>query len=120
MTFDNDFARLSGLEPARDDLVVTRRHLHAHPELSFEEAETARYVADKLEGWGYEVARNVGGHGVVGRLTVGAGPAQRRDPGRHGRASHHRADGPAVCEPGAGQDARLRPRRAYDHAARRG
>jgi hippurate hydrolase len=30
-------------------------------------------VADKLEGWGYEVARNVGGHGVVARLKVGTG-----------------------------------------------
>ncbi|MBB3391089.1 hippurate hydrolase [Rhizobium sp. BK275] len=73
MSLDNDFARLSDFEPMEAELTAIRRHLHAHPELSFEEAETARFVAEKLESWGYEVARNVGGHGVVARMTVGAG-----------------------------------------------
>ncbi len=73
MTLDNDFARLSDFEPMKAELTGIRRHLHANPELSFEEAETARFVAEKLEGWGYEVTRNVGGHGVVARMTVGPG-----------------------------------------------
>ncbi|MGV1792159.1 M20 aminoacylase family protein [Rhizobium sp. A37_96] len=73
MTLDNDFARLSDFEPMKAELTGIRQHLHANPELSFEEAETARFVAEKLEAWGYEVTRNVGGHGVVARLTVGAG-----------------------------------------------
>ncbi|EJJ30060.1 M20 aminoacylase family protein [Rhizobium sp. CF142] len=73
MSLDNDFARLSDFEPMEAELTAIRRHLHAHPELSFEEAETARFVAEKLESWGYEVTRNVGGHGVVARMTVGAG-----------------------------------------------
>lgn len=73
MTPDNDFTCLSDLEPMKAELTRIRRHLHANPELSFEEAETARFVAEKLEAWGYEVSRNVGGHGVVARLTVGAG-----------------------------------------------
>ncbi|CAN7147672.1 M20 aminoacylase family protein [Mesorhizobium sp. LjNodule214] len=73
MIRDNAFARISDFEPLRDELVATRHYLHAHPELSFEEVETARFVAEKLEGWGYEVARNVGGHGVVARLKVGTG-----------------------------------------------
>lgn len=73
MTLDNDFARLSDFEPMKAELTGIRQHLHANPELSYEEAETARFVAEKLEGWGYEVTRNVGGHGVVARLTVGAG-----------------------------------------------
>ncbi|QWW70795.1 M20 aminoacylase family protein [Rhizobium sp. WYJ-E13] len=73
MSLDNDFARLSDLEPMEAELTAIRRHLHAHPELSFEEAETARFVAEKLETWGYEVTRNLGGHGVVARMTVGAG-----------------------------------------------
>lgn len=72
MTLVNDFARLSDLEPMKPELTDMRRHLHAHPELSFEEVETARFVADKLETWGYEVTRGVGGHGVVARLTIGA------------------------------------------------
>lgn len=73
MTCDNTFARISDLKPLEKELIATRHYLHAHPELSFEEAETARFVADKLEGWGYEVTRNVGGHGVVARLTAGTG-----------------------------------------------
>lgn len=68
---DNAFARVSDFAEMEADLIETRHHLHANPELSFEEAETARYVAEKLESWGYEVTRNVGGHGVVARLTVG-------------------------------------------------
>ncbi|NLR98438.1 amidohydrolase [Rhizobium sp. P38BS-XIX] len=73
MTQDNDFARLSDFEPMKAELTGIRQHLHANPELSFEETETARFVAEKLESWGYEVTRNVGGHGVVARLTTGAG-----------------------------------------------
>ncbi|MBB6487292.1 M20 aminoacylase family protein [Rhizobium lusitanum] len=73
MTLDNDFARLTDFEPMEAGLTGIRQHLHANPELSFEEAETARFVAEKLEAWGYEVTRNVGGHGVVARLTSGAG-----------------------------------------------
>lgn len=73
MTLDNDFAGLSDFEPMKTELTGIRHHLHANPELSFEEVETARFVAGKLEAWGYEVTRNVGGHGVVARLTVGAG-----------------------------------------------
>lgn len=68
---DNAFARVSDFADMEADLIETRHHLHANPELSFEEAETARYVAEKLESWGYEVTPNVGGHGVVARLTVG-------------------------------------------------
>lgn len=68
---DNAYTRVSDLTDLEAELVETRRHLHANPELSFEEAQTSRLVAEKLESWGYEVTRNVGGHGVVARLTVG-------------------------------------------------
>nr|WP_319515795.1 M20 aminoacylase family protein [uncultured Cohaesibacter sp.] len=66
-------ATIADLEPAKDDLIAIRHHLHAHPELSGDEQQTAAFVAEKLEAWGYEVFRNVGGHGVVGRLRVGDG-----------------------------------------------
>lgn len=49
------------------------RHLHAHPELSFQEEETAALVADELEAAGFEVTTDVGGTGVVGVLRNGAG-----------------------------------------------
>ena len=36
------------------DVVANRRHLHAHPELSFHELETSVFVANKLEALGLE------------------------------------------------------------------
>ena len=38
-----------------DDLVATRRHLHSHPELSFEEYETTKFIAQKLQENGYNL-----------------------------------------------------------------
>jgi hippurate hydrolase len=69
----DDFCRVSDLEPAAQELTSIRRHLHAHPELSFEEAATSDLVAGKLQEWGYEVTRKVGGHGLVGVLRSGTG-----------------------------------------------
>ncbi len=56
-----------------DTLTAIRRDLHAHPELGMEEHRTADLVARKLEEWGIEVHRGVGGTGVVGVLREGAG-----------------------------------------------
>ena len=50
-----------------------RHHLHKHPELSFEEAETARYIADLVKSWGFEVVEGIGRFGVVASLTAGSG-----------------------------------------------
>ncbi len=55
------------------EFVQLRREIHREPELAFEEHRTAALVAGKLESWGYEVERGVGGTGVVGRLVRGHG-----------------------------------------------
>jgi hippurate hydrolase len=55
------------------EFVQLRRDIHRHPELAFEEHRTAELVATKLEAWGYAVHRGLGGTGVVGTLTRGAG-----------------------------------------------
>ncbi|MCR4268078.1 M20 aminoacylase family protein [Nitratireductor sp. ZSWI3] len=73
MLQDNAFATVADFEAKKDELVAVRHYLHAHPELSHQEEATARYVADKLTAWGYEVTKGVGGHGVVARLSVGEG-----------------------------------------------
>ncbi|WP_314584226.1 amidohydrolase [Paenibacillus terrigena] len=49
-------------------MVEWRRYLHKNPELSYKEAKTAQFVADRLRTWGIEVKTGVGGHGVVGTL----------------------------------------------------
>jgi hippurate hydrolase len=50
------------------------KHLHTHPELSFDEVQTSARMAKELQALGFEVSTNVGGHGVVGVLKNGAGP----------------------------------------------
>ena len=45
--------------------VAIRRHLHAHPELSFHEHETARFVATELTALGLSPQEGVAGTGVV-------------------------------------------------------
>jgi len=64
---------ISGIEEYKDDLVRLRRDLHAHPELALHEHATAAQVGKLLSQWGYEVTSGVGGTGVVGTLTSGAG-----------------------------------------------
>jgi hippurate hydrolase len=50
------------------------KQLHAHPELSFQEEQTAARMAKELKDLGFEVTTKVGGHGVVGVLKNGKGP----------------------------------------------
>ena len=58
------------------EFVAIRRHLHAHPELSYEEVETSKYIANKLTEYGIEHQTNIGGHGIVG-LIKGKNPAKK-------------------------------------------
>ncbi len=57
--------RIAGLQPK---MVAWRRDIHQNPELSGQEARTAKLVADHLRKLGMEVKTGVGGHGVVGLL----------------------------------------------------
>lgn len=52
-----------------------RRWLHAHPELSGKEVQTAAYIAQTLRDMGVEPTEGVGGHGVVA-LIQGRGPGK--------------------------------------------
>jgi len=48
--------------------VEARRHLHRNPELSFEEAETARFISNELESAGISHRTGVGGHGIIAMI----------------------------------------------------
>ncbi len=50
------------------------KHLHAHPELSLREVETAKRIAAELRASGFEVTEGVGELGVVAVLRNGEGP----------------------------------------------
>ena len=56
-------------EAVRDELIADRRHLHANPELAFEEHETAAYVAERLRSLGIEVTTGVGSEARVHAAT---------------------------------------------------
>lgn len=64
---------LAGLDSELGRIRDTYSDLHRHPELSLEERRTSKVVEGKLAAFGYGVTR-IGGTGVVGVLTNGAGP----------------------------------------------
>lgn len=49
-------------------------HLHQNPELSFQEEQTSKRIAEELNSVGYTVTENIGGFGVVAVLKNGDGP----------------------------------------------
>jgi amidohydrolase len=53
-------------------MAALRRDLHAHPELSFEEARTSDLVAARLTEWGIPIHRGLGKTGVVGSIRKGS------------------------------------------------
>jgi len=62
---------VTGLELSANliaEVIATRRDLHAHPELGFEEVRTARIVAERLRDLGYDVYDGIAITGVVGVL----------------------------------------------------
>jgi len=66
-------ALLDHMHSQSDEFIGLRRDIHHHPELAFDEHRTSALVAEKLQAWGYQVERGLGGTGVVGRLVRGDG-----------------------------------------------
>jgi len=64
---------LNALTAEQEQMKAWRHHMHQHPEVAFEEHNTARYIADLLRGWGYEVTENIGKTGLVARMSCGDG-----------------------------------------------
>ena len=63
-------------DAAVDELIATRRDLHMHPELGFEEVRTSGIVAERLRALGIPVRDHVGGTGVLATIA-GAKPGKR-------------------------------------------
>ncbi|AQQ52405.1 M20 metallopeptidase family protein [Planococcus lenghuensis] len=63
-------------ENLRDSLIAWRRKLHRHPELSFQEVETARFITEELKKInGMHVQQGIGtATSVIGTLSAGEGP----------------------------------------------
>lgn len=68
-------AALMALAPAAqaETLMDVYKHLHANPELSSMETETAAYLATRMKSLGFEVTESFGGTGVVSVMENGPG-----------------------------------------------
>lgn len=73
MTVTSRYTEIPDLAEDVSSLREIRHHIHQHPELAFEEVQTAAFVAEKLAEWGWGVTCGVGETGVVGTLKVGEG-----------------------------------------------
>src|SRR5258708_8538052 len=58
------------------EVVSFRRHLHSHPELSYQEQNTARFVAEKLRLMGLKPVEGIAGTGFVAMIE-GKHPGKR-------------------------------------------
>ncbi|MBT3217383.1 MAG: amidohydrolase [Candidatus Marinimicrobia bacterium] len=66
---------LNKIELIKNEIITTRRDIHKHPELGFQEIRTAGLVAKRLQSLGMDVKTGVGKTGVVGDLKgKGEGP----------------------------------------------
>ncbi|MBP7400771.1 MAG: amidohydrolase, partial [Chitinophagales bacterium] len=52
-----------------EEIRSIRRHLHTHPELSFEEYNTAAFIAEKLTEFGIPFTPNIAKTGIVGIIS---------------------------------------------------
>lgn len=68
---------LSDAEAVYKEVVQYRRHFHSHPELSFQEKETALYIRNVLDSWGVSYQYPVGGEGIVAKVH-GKNPESRQ------------------------------------------
>lgn len=58
------------------ETVAIRRHLHAHPELSFQEVKTAKFIAEQLSAFGVSHSTGVADTGIVA-LIKGRNPDKK-------------------------------------------
>lgn len=58
------------VESLYEEMKAVRRHMHKHPELSFQENNTKKYIYDQIKDLPLEIERDVGGNGLRARLHV--------------------------------------------------
>ena len=65
-------------DAAVDELIATRRDLHMHPELGFEEVRTSGIVAARLRALGIPVRDHVGTRTIAGSAGSDDGSTRSR------------------------------------------
>jgi amidohydrolase len=72
-----DSARIAAwVEAGLPEFIGFREHIHSHPELSFQEKETAAFISSKLTAWGIPHQTGLAGTGIVA-LIEGKNPGSR-------------------------------------------
>lgn len=69
-----DDVKQSFIKEDLDHSVNLYKHLHQNPELSLQEKNTSKKLAEELRSVGFEVTENFGGYGIVGIMKNGDGP----------------------------------------------
>lgn len=62
------------LKEIEHEMRELRHHLHANPELGYQEVETSELVAERLTRWGYAVTRGYAETAVIATLKKGTSP----------------------------------------------
>ena len=62
---------LEGTKAFHNEMKEWMDHIHEHPELALQETETAKYIAEKVKSFGYDVAEGIGKTGIVASMTLG-------------------------------------------------
>ena len=102
-------ATLTTMHANADAFTALRRDIHQHPEIGFKEFRTSDLVAERLQRWGYEVTRGLGGTGVVGQLKRGTGTRKLGLRADMDALPIRRDHGLALRQPPCRFDARVRP-----------
>lgn len=64
---------LQAAKAIHSELIAYRRHLHQHPELSFQEEKTAAFLSEQLSELGISHRTGVGGHGLIAEIGKDGG-----------------------------------------------
>lgn len=71
MDFEKQILALA--QKYNNQIIEYRRHIHANPELSFEEEKTAAFVSEKLTQMGIEHKTGIAKHGILAVIKGGKG-----------------------------------------------
>lgn len=58
------------------EFVAIRRHIHSHPELSFQEYETSKFLQQKLDEFGVSYTAGIAGTGIIATIA-GKNPSSK-------------------------------------------
>lgn len=64
---------LEGTKALHNEMKEWMNHMHQCPELAMQEAETSKFIAEKVKSFGFDVAEGVGKTGIVASMTLGDG-----------------------------------------------